>query len=241
MKKGERDMLRKFFVLTLAVGFLTLAASGDHATLFKLRIENVSTDHILMSKDGQAAPAGLSPGVVVLYKGNANPLFKLGGDASGKPLERLAEDGNPDPIADAARKMNGTSVQVFNTPLGKDQPGAILPGGVYEVTFAAKPGARALIAQMFGQSNDLFYSTDANGIELFDSNGKAIDGDITSKFQLWDAGTEVNQEPGFGPDQAPRQKAPNSGADEHGKIGKVNDGFKYPETNQVLKVTITHQ
>jgi hypothetical protein len=234
-------MWRKLLFLTLAVGLLSLTAYGDHATLFKLRIENVSTDNILMSKDGKTAPAGLSPGLVVLYNGHAKPLFVIGGSASGQPLERLAEDGNPEPLADAARKMNGMSVQVFNTPVGKDQPGPIGPGGAYEVTFAANPGTRLMIAQMFGQSNDLFYSTDPGGIELFDSNGKAVEGDITGKIQLWDAGTEVNQEPGFGPDQAPRQAAPNTGADERGKVGKVNDGFHYPETNQVLKVTISHQ
>jgi len=234
-------MWRKFWILTVAVGLLSLSAFGDHATLFKLRIENVSTDNLLMSRTGGSAPAGLSPGLVVIYKGRANALFTIGEMASGKPLERLAEDGNPAALADAARKMGGMSVQVFNTPVGKDQPGPIGPGGAYEVTFAANPGERLLVAQMFGQSNDLFYSTDPKGIDLFDQNGKAIEGDITNDIQLWDAGTEVNQDPGFGPDQAPRQKAPNTGADENGKIGKVNDGFTYPETSQVLKVTITHQ
>jgi hypothetical protein len=234
-------MWRKIWIFTMAFGLFGLVAYGDHSTLFKLRIENVSTDNILMSKAGGSAPAGLSPGLAVLYNGKTKPLFMIGQSASGKELERLAEDGNPAPLADAARKMGGMTVQVFNTPIGKDQPGPIGPGGVYEVTFAAHPGARLMVAQMFGQSNDLFYSTDPKGVELFDSNGNAIDGDITSNFMLWDAGTEVNQEPGFGSDQAPRQKAPNTGAEEHGKIGKVSDGFTYPQTTQVLKVTISHQ
>jgi len=228
-------------MLTLAVGLISLTAYGDHATLFKLRIENISPNDVLKSKNGESAPAAFSPGVAVIYKGHAKTLWMTGEMASGKPLERLAEDGNPEPLADAARKMNGMAVQIFNTPVGKDQPGPILPGGAYEITLAANPGERLMFVQMFGQSNDLFYSTDPKGLELFDSNGKAIEGDITSSIQLWDAGTEVNQEPGFGPDQGPRQKAPNTGADEHGKIGKVHDGFTYPETSQVLKVTITHQ
>ncbi len=234
-------MWRKFLMLNLAAGLLSFTASADHATLFKLRIENVSSNDVLKSKTGASAPAAFSPGVAVVYKGHAKALWMAGEMASGKSLERLAEDGNPDPLADSARKMNGMAVQVFNTPVGKDQPGPILPGSAYEVTLAANPGARLMFIQMFGQSNDLFYSTDPNGIELFDANGKAIEGDITSSIQLWDAGTEVNQEPGFGPDQAPRQKAPNTGADEHGKIGKVNDGFTYPEISTVLKATISHQ
>ena len=233
-------MWRKIWILTVALGLFGLTAYGDHATLFKLRIENISTDNILMSKDGMSAPAGLSPGLIVLYKANAKPAFMIGQSANGMGLERLAEDGNPGPLADSARKL-GETVEVFNTPVGKDQPGPIGPGGVYEVTFAANPGTRLMIAQMFGQSNDLFYSTDPKGVALFDSNGNAINGDITQDIMLWDAGTEVNQEPGFGSDQAPRQKAPNTGAEEHGKIGKVNDGFTYPQTTQVLKVTISHQ
>ena len=53
------------------------------------------------------------------------------------------------------------------------------------------------------------------------------------------AGTEVNEEPGFGPNQAPRQSAPNTGASEKRAVGKVKDGFKYPRVSDVLKVTIT--
>jgi hypothetical protein len=40
---------------------------------------------------------------------------------------------------------------------------------------------------------------------------------------LGDAGTEVNQEPGTGPDQAPRQKAPNIGMAENGVVRSVQD------------------
>jgi hypothetical protein len=51
---------------------------------------------------------------------------------------------------------------------------------------------------MMGQSNDWFYGPSDSGIELF-KNGKPISGDITSQIILWNAGTEVNQEPGIGP------------------------------------------
>jgi hypothetical protein len=94
---------------------------------------------------------------------------------------------------------------------------------------------------MFGQSNDLFYAPNESGIALF-NNGKAISGDISSKIILWDAGTEVNEEPGIGPNQAPRQKTPNTGKDENGvvkNIKDVKDGFTYPKTASLMKVTIT--
>jgi hypothetical protein len=80
------------------------------------------------------------------------------------------------------------------------------------------------------------------GIALFDASGKPIAGDITSQILLWDAGTEVNEEPGLGPNQAPLQPAPNTGPAEHGvvrPISEVKDGFDYPSVAEVLRVTIT--
>jgi hypothetical protein len=47
---------------------------------------------------------------------------------------------------------------------------------------------------MFGQSNDLFYSND-RPIALFDGAGKPVGGDMTLQLSLWDAGTELNEEP----------------------------------------------
>ena len=67
-------------------------------------------------------------------------------------------------------------------------------------------------------------------------------GDITSQILLWDAGTEVNEEPGVGPNQAALQPAPNTGPAEHGvvrPITEVKDGFHYPTVPEVLRVTIT--
>jgi hypothetical protein len=90
---------------------------------------------------------------------------------------------------------------------------------------------------MFVQSNDLFYAPDGGGIALFNEEGVPLDGDITELISLWDAGTEVNQAPGEGADQAPRQSGPNSGDDEMGAIRLVDNGFTYPEN--VLRVTIS--
>ena len=93
---------------------------------------------------------------------------------------------------------------------------------------------------MYGQSNDLFYAP-SSAVDLFDNNGDPVNGDVTELFKLWDAGTEVNQAPGLGSDQGPRQKGPNMGAAEKGVVRLVNDGFSYPETKSVLRVTITAQ
>jgi hypothetical protein len=91
---------------------------------------------------------------------------------------------------------------------------------------------------MFVQSNDLFYAPDGAGIALFNSDGAPVSGDVTGQVQLWDAGTEVNQEPGVGPDQAPRQAGPDAGPDEDGVVQIVSDEFSYPATLATIRVTI---
>jgi len=130
---------------------------------------------------------------------------------------------------------------VFNTPMGADGPGALMPGGVYEIEFAAGPGSRLSFATMFVQSNDLFYSPGEQGIALFDESGNAMSGDVTSQILLWDAGTEINQEPGAGMDQAPAQSGPNTGAmDADANVRLATDDFgNLPAVGEVVEVTLT--
>jgi len=217
------------------------AVKPRHSTTFTVRIENVSTPMTLRSAAGATAPAPNSPGVWIVHAGEA-VVFAAGKPDRGKGLETQAEDGNPGPLSRSVQGAKSVVASgVFDTPVGDDRPGPALPGKSYEFTFEARPGQRLTVASMFGQSNDLFFAPDPSGIALF-ASGKPVSGDITSRFRLWDAGTEVNQEPGFGPDQAPRQAAPNTGASEHEpvrRIESVHDGFTYPPVAQVIRVTIT--
>src|SRR5215471_3686213 len=115
-------------------------------------------------------------------------------------------------------------------------------GEAFEFKVSGKPGERLTIATMLGQSNDLFYAPREEGVALFDTTSRPIAGDITSQILLWDAGTEINEEPGLGPNQPAFQSAPNTGPAEHGvvrPISEVNDGFHYPSVAQVLRVTVT--
>jgi hypothetical protein len=118
-------------------------------------------------------------------------------------------------------------------------PGPIGPGAAYEFNFTATPKMRLFMTQMFGQSNDLFYSPDANGIALFDAKGNPLSGDITDKLYLWDAGTEVNEEEGVGPNQAPRQKMANTGSAEHGVVHRAKDVRFYGKNGELFRVTLT--
>ena len=116
--------------------------------------------------------------------------------------------------------------------------GPLTPGQAYEFEITARPGEQLSLAWMFGQSNDLFYSND-RPIALFAADGQPASGAVTTQLSLWDAGTEVNEEPGLGPNQGPRQAAPDAGVAEHQGIAHVHDKFRYPRTNDVLRLTIT--
>ena len=141
---------------------------------------------------------------------------------------------------------------VFTTPVGASAPGPIFPGGAYEFSFTAGPnvtpgsGMRLSLATMFIQSNDLFYAFPADGLALYDGDGNARTGDVTDELVLFDAGTEVNQTPGVGEDQAPRQDAPNTGTPENGVVTSLDDGeadaegFTYPDRDDVIRVTLSH-
>ena len=138
----------------------------------------------------------------------------------------------------------------FAQPVGASQNGPIMPGDSYEISFSIAPntvpmsGARFSFASMFIQSNDLYYAFGPNGLPLFDSNGNPVTGDVTDQVSLYDAGTEVNEEPGTGANQAPRQSGADTGADEDGiiqSIAQVNDGFDYPAVDDVIQVTVENE
>lgn len=212
-------------------------AKKKHQAKFTVRIENISSKDGIAAADGSKYPFALSPGFFAAAGGD--PSFFTVGRKAPKGLEPQAEDGDPSVISESVvgRNLPG-HYGVFNTPIGSSMASPLLPGNSFEFTFDATEGMKLNLIAMYGQSNDLFYAP-ASALELFSMQGDALSGDITDKFQLWDAGTEVNQAPGIGPDQAPRQKMKNTGAAENGVVHLVNDGFTYPNIKDVLRITIT--
>ena len=166
-------------------------------------------------------------------------VFFTSGEADrGDGLEALAEDGNPAVLAESLGDINH-GVQAV--PDGADGPGPAFPGSSYSFSIEAAPGQALSFATMFVQSNDLFFGPDEDGIALFDDMGQPLEGRITGHIDLWDAGTEINQEPGVGADQAPRQAGPNTGADEMGVVQLVansGDGYTYSPVPALVRVTI---
>jgi hypothetical protein len=209
-------------------------------TKFTVRVENISNPEGMTASNGQKFPFALSPGMFVLSDKSA-ALFTEGKAARKNGLEMQAEDGNPSGLVAALVAMHHSSNLhgVFNMPVGAMAAGPIRPGDSYEFTVTASPGMKFFMTQMFGQSNDWFYAPGANGIALFDSKGKAISGDITEQFVLWDAGTEKDEEIGIGPNQGPRQKGPNTGDDEHGVVRRVNDARWTGKNSEFFRITIT--
>ena len=232
--------LRNAALMALLSPATVLAQYGaGRAVEFTVRVENVSTPQTLKLSNGMSAPAPTAP-VLWTITDEGNPLFTTGKKDRGFGLERWAEEGNPGVLADYI----GTTVTsvltsgVVAIPVGDKEAGPITPGNAYEFKVSASPGQRLTIAMMFGQSNDLFYAPGDKAIALFDAAGRPITADITSQLSLWDAGTEVNEEPGLGANQAPRQPAPNSGRAENGAVRLVKDGFKYPAAREVIRVTV---
>jgi len=209
--------------------------SDDHPLLVdeQLGLEELQAGDVssiaadLESRTGLFSMIG--PGVWVLHDAD-QPLFEEGGAAS-PGLEVLAEDGSPLPLAQALIN-EGYEVGVFGPGDATDGYHPILPGEASDFRFEAAGGTKLSIASMFIQSNDLFMAPQGAGVVLEER-------DVSDQLAYWDAGTEVNQEPGFGPDQGPRQHAANTGdADGDVAVRLANDGYVYPELTDILRVSI---
>jgi hypothetical protein len=189
--------------------------------------------------DGSVA-VPLSPGAFAVHT-EPGVLFTPDEPAS-EGLEQIAEDGMPGTLVESLDGMEmSVTAGAFDTPAGTSAAGPLTPGDAYEFELTAAPSARLSFVTMFIESNDLFYAPGPEGISLF-ADGEPIDGDVTEQVMLWDAGTEVNEEPGAGPNQAPRQSGADTGDDENATvrpISAVDDGFGYPSVTDVISVTVT--
>ena len=212
-----------------------------NTTAFVVRLENVSTDGTLnVASIGSTQPVPLSPGAYIVHREADDSPLLLPRDAANAGLEAVAEDGN---VSFYAEAVPGSAI--FNTPVGSDAPGPIGPGAAYEFTFQAVDGDKLGFVTMFIPSNDWFYTpTDAdNSLDLF-VDGQPVSGEvIASDIAIWDAGTEVDEEPGTGPNQVQRQEAPNTGdPDPDTRVSSLTGrGQSVSLNGPVLRVTITPQ
>ncbi len=195
-----------------------------------------------LAEDGDAAPLAsfvsmstgtttpIAPGVYAVHDPDVS-LFELGAPEPGLGLEALAEDGNAAELGAAIESADGVANGgVFNTPLDANEPGPVLPGDSYSFQVPAG-GGRLSLATMFVQSNDWIFATPPEGLDR-----QGLDGDITDQLLVVDVGTEIDQVPGFGADQAPRQSGPDVGADDDDPDARL---VADRDVTRYIKVTVT--
>lgn len=168
-----------------------------------------------------------------------------------------SDDGGGDnPVEPTAFRVHVENVAVFThvksgafaMKVGADAPGPLAPGDAYELKFTAGPKHRLSFATMFGQSNDWFFAPADGSIALFDDDGP-ISGDITDQIALFDAGTEVDEEPAVGEHTGPKQSSSPDGlgaADPNNTVRVVpdpvtltsGDTFDRPAVADMISVTV---
>jgi hypothetical protein len=224
-------------------GIEAIAEDGRPAGALSNDTGTPAGNHVeaLRARTGVTVP--LSPGAYAVHS-DAATFHNVGG-AAATGIERIAEDGTPGEMVTALSGLDAvTTADAFGD-------GPIPPGNSVTFTVDAEPGNRLSFATMYIQSNDLFYAFEPEGLALFDANDEPIDRTVTGAVRLYDAGTEADQEPGVGLDQAIRQADGNTGTDEGGSIVRVqntdgdaaleDDGFEYAPTANVVSVRVQPQ
>ena len=165
---------------------------------------------------------GLSPALVVIYRGDKNPVYEVGKTDTGMGLKEISQFGNVTKLQNSLMALpNVKGVFVAgNAP--------VAPGNKISTNFTADPGDKIAYVTMFGFSNDWFYANEQS-IEA------GTKGDLTSKTALFDSGTGIDQYPGAGNHQALFGGTPQS---ESKAISKVGIVYPVPAVQNVIKVTV---
>jgi hypothetical protein len=224
-----------FWVLHIAPNPLFTPGLADRGQGLEQIAEAGNTAPLALSMSelsGVATP--ISP-LLALVHPAGEPLYSVGQPDRGQGLEQIAESGNTALLAAAV-----PGSMVVNLPVGAAAPGPALPGQSYQFTVTAMTGDRLSFATMYGMSSDWFFGTPPGGIPLFGLDGEPVSGDVTSMISLYDAGTEVDEEPGIGPDVGPQQVMPDQGPpDPVPQVREVSAAeYGHPASAHV-RVTIT--
>lgn len=92
--------------------------------------------------------------------------------------------------------LNSQPLVESGTFKGAGSPAVVFPGQSVAIQFSAAKGEAITFATMYGWSNDLFFAPANPGIQVYDTQGMPIEGDVSSQIKLWDNGTRINQAPG---------------------------------------------
>jgi hypothetical protein len=201
-------------------------------TTFDVVVSNVSAN--------TAFPLTISPVAWVLGS-EAFTEFMLGSVAS-PGIEHLAEDG-----ASATLLTEwASSSSVSSSGVAGAAPFVSGSSVSFQVT-ADMLHPYLNVAAMLVPSNDTFMALGSGGVALLDDTGaprsdEAIAADILSRLAAFESGTEANQGSALGPDMAPYQTGPNTGANEgSGRVRAWNGVWPFPAIDGILKVTLMPQ
>lgn len=223
-----------------------IANGGNQTQSLTISLKNVSDGETLMtSADGEAAaqPVPLSPMVYAIHRMD-EPVFSDGEPERDNGLEEVAEDGSPGKLVEHLSMRDAVvDSGAVAVPNGADGPGPLTPGNTYEVSTDVSTNGQPLylsVVTMFVPSNDLFYALGGAGGMTLQKGSQLTSGDVTDRVSLWDAGTEINQEPGVGDHQVQRQRAAGVGDVERGTVAPIADvnGYDYPDVADVLQVIV---
>jgi hypothetical protein len=218
---------------------LLACASDPESVTLDLVLANVATEPIVAS-DASEHDVKLAPALVCVHDPEI-AIFTPGEPLLWPEFEALAEDGNPQDVAEALANTEGVT---FTGILAHQdevtyEAAASLPGDSGHLLITAPRGSVVSIAFMFGESNDAFLANDVPIEPIVDHVANA--GEWTASIGLWDAGTEVNEELGIGPNQAARQANPGDGEAENGVVTAIDgvdaQGFAFPATGDVLQLS----
>ena len=177
----------------------------------------------------------LSPVLVVVYKGDENPVYKTGEKDRGEGLKELAQKGDATGLAAHLKTVPGVK-QVYVLPAPSTT--VLLPkigdqtGSSVSQQLNVAKGDRLAIATMYGLSNDWFFASMDNGV---DATKK---GDISSSIGLFDNGTAVNQFPGAGITQFNLAGTPLDESEAIEEVPNPNAFTTLPAISDIIKVTL---
>ncbi len=192
---------------------LLLVASACQAGQVRVTVENMAPDNGLR----------LTPVWIGFHDGSFNTFDS--GSAASSTLERLAEDGDPSGIVGSFAGAN--QGVVFGPVTNAGEPPIYHPGESASMTFSLDPSSDLYLSylSMAIPSNDAFIGNDAPLAYPISNGGSFQDFTIdVLGSNLWDAGTEVNDEiaantPLLG------QTIANTGVTENGGLVGLHGGF----------------
>ena len=222
----------KVLACAFVVSLIGCGEENAAPVTMRVSVTNISVTNQVETSTG-FADILLPPGVFVVTP-DTEPLYAVGSSDRGQGLEALAEDGSPVALWNALRDL-GLSAGIFELSDITYEQGAIEPGGVFVFFIEASRGDRLHLATMLGMSNDSYYATDADGIELFEGRNPRT-ADVSDQIRLYDLGTEQNEPLAEGANQPAMQSAAGAGLAEDGTV-ELNTAEQV-QAASVIRVTI---